>query len=91
VTTGRLAMRLDDMTDLDRFVDGFPHDVFVLVRREAPVWFHRPTAHTPGGEGFWVVSTHAECLAALGGLTSPARDGLLLPQLVCRHGCDHDP
>jgi cytochrome P450 len=59
-------MRLDDidLTDLDRFLDGFPHDVFAHLRREAPVWFHPPTAHTPGGEGFWVVSTHAECLAA---------------------------
>jgi len=32
-------MRLDDidLTDLDRFVDGFPHDVFAHLRREAPV------------------------------------------------------
>ena len=53
-----------DLTDLDRFVDGFPHEVFAFLRREAPVWFHPPTVHTPGGEGFWVVSTHADCLAA---------------------------
>jgi hypothetical protein len=47
-------MRLDDidLTDLDRFVDGFPHDVLAHLRREAPVWFHPPTPHTPGGEGF---------------------------------------
>ncbi len=53
-----------DLTDLDRFADGFPHDVFTRLRREAPVWFHPPTAHTPGDEGFWVVSRHADCLAA---------------------------
>ena len=76
-------MRVDDidLTDLDRFVDGFPHDVFTFLRREAPVWFHPPTAHTPGGEGFWVVSTHAECLAAAADAatfssdTGPGRDG----------------
>ncbi len=52
-----------DLTDLDRFTAGFPHDVFTRLRREAPVWFHPPTAHTPGGEGFWVVSRHADVVA----------------------------
>ena len=49
-----------DLTDLDRFAAGFPHDVFTRLRREAPVWFHPPTAHTPDGEGFWVVSRYAD-------------------------------
>jgi len=53
-----------DLTDLDRFADGFPHAVFTALRREAPVWFHPPTAHTPGGEGFWVLSRYAEVQAA---------------------------
>lgn len=53
-----------DLTDLDRFARGFPHDVFALLRREAPVWFHRPTAHTPGGEGFWVLSRYEDIAAA---------------------------
>ncbi len=52
-----------DLTDLDRFAHGFPHDVFTRLRREAPVWFHPPTPHTPGGEGFWVVSRYADVLA----------------------------
>ncbi len=52
-----------DLTDLDRFASGFPHDVFTRLRREAPVWFHPPTPHTPGGEGFWVVSRHADVVA----------------------------
>jgi cytochrome P450 len=47
-----------DLTDLDLFRDGFPDDVFTLLRAEAPVWWHRPTRHTPDGVGFWVVSTH---------------------------------
>ena len=49
-----------DLTDLDHFADGFPHHLFALHRREAPVYWHEPTAHTPGGEGFWSVATHAE-------------------------------
>lgn len=70
-----------DLTDLDRFVDGFPHDVFTRLRRDAPVWFHPPTDHTPDGEGFWVVSRHADCVAAASAKalfsseTGPGRDG----------------
>ena len=51
-----------DLTDLDNFAAGFPHDIFVLHRREAPVLWHAPTVHTPDGEGFWSVATHAETL-----------------------------
>ena len=51
-----------DLTDLDNFADGFPHDVFARHRREAPVWWHEPTEHTPDGEGFWSVATYAEVL-----------------------------
>lgn len=55
-----------DLTDLDRFTHGFPHDLFTRLRRDAPVWFHPATAHTPGGEGFWVLTRHADVLAAGG-------------------------
>jgi cytochrome P450 len=60
-------MELDqiDLTDLELFTDGFPHEVFGLLRREAPVWWHDPTEHTPDGEGFWVLSGHAGVLAAV--------------------------
>ena len=34
-------------------------------RREAPVYWHEPTEHTPDGEGFWSVATYAETLAVL--------------------------
>ena len=54
-----------DLTDLDNFADGFPHDVFVEHRRVAPVLWHPPTAHTPDGEGFWSVATHAETQAVV--------------------------
>jgi cytochrome P450 len=54
-----------DLTDLDQFANGFPHDLFTRLRRAAPVWWHAPTAHTPDAEGFWSVHTHAECLAVI--------------------------
>ncbi|MCV7171801.1 cytochrome P450 [Mycobacterium manitobense] len=54
-----------DLTDLDNFADGFPHHLFAVHRREAPVYWHEPTEHTPDGEGFWSVATHAETLAVL--------------------------
>ena len=56
---------LVDLVDLDRFARGFPHDVFARLRAEAPVWWHPPHPKAPGGEGFWVVSRHAETLAVL--------------------------
>lgn len=54
-----------DFTDLDNFADGFPHPLFAIHRREAPVFWHEPTENTPDGEGFWSVATHAETLAVL--------------------------
>src|ERR671936_2710020 len=49
-----------DLTDLDNFTDGFPHQLFARHRYEAPVWWHTPTEHTPDGEGFWSVATYDE-------------------------------
>ena len=54
-----------DFTDLDNFAAGFPHDLFAVHRRDAPVYWHEPTAHTPDGEGFWSVATYDEVLAVL--------------------------
>ncbi|MDT5313364.1 MAG: hypothetical protein QOE74_2384 [Mycobacterium sp.] len=54
-----------DFTDLDNFAAGFPHDLFAVHRREAPVYWHQPTEHTPDGEGFWSVATYAESLVVL--------------------------
>jgi cytochrome P450 len=60
-------MALDgiDLTDLDRFADGFPHAMFTELRRTAPVWWQAPTGHTPGGEGFWAITGHAPLLAVV--------------------------
>ena len=54
-----------DLTDLDNFAHGFPHDLFARHRAEAPVFWHEPTEHTPDGEGFWSVATHADVLHVL--------------------------
>lgn len=47
-----------DLSDGQSFANGFPHDFFRHLRGEAPVFWHEPTARTPGGEGFWVVSRY---------------------------------
>ena len=49
VTTSTLAV---DLTDLDTFVRGVPHDQFDLLRAEAPVYFHPETE----GAGFWCIT-----------------------------------
>lgn len=54
-----------DLTDLDNFAAGFPHELFTRHREHAPVYWHDPTENTPDGEGFWSVATHAETLAVL--------------------------
>jgi cytochrome P450 len=63
VTSVAGALAGIDFTDLDNFADGFPHALFAVHRREAPVYWHEPTANTPDNEGFWSVATHAETLA----------------------------
>ena len=54
-----------DLTDLDLFAGGFPHEVFAQLRRRAPVWWHEPTAQTPDGVGFWVLSGYEPVMAAV--------------------------
>jgi cytochrome P450 len=54
-----------DFTDLDNFASGFPHDLFAIHRRDAPVFWHHPTEHTPDGEGFWSIASYTEILAVL--------------------------
>ncbi len=59
------ALQGIDFTDLDNFANGFPHELFAVHRREAPVYWHEPTDNTPDGEGFWSVATYAETLEVL--------------------------
>ncbi|KZS75662.1 cytochrome [Mycobacterium kansasii] len=65
--TQPVAVRLPgvDLTDPRNFTLGFPHHLFAAHRRQAPVFWHEPTGHTPDAEGFWSVATYAEVLAVL--------------------------
>jgi len=54
-----------DLSDNATFAQGFPHDHFTWVRRHAPVYWHEPTARTPDGEGFWVMSRHEDAMAIM--------------------------
>ena len=47
-----------DLSNGQSFAQGFPHAFFRHLRAEEPVFWHEPTEHTPGGEGFWVVSRY---------------------------------
>ena len=60
-----MATPLVDLSDGHSFEEGFPHEFFSWLRREAPIYWHEPTERTPDGEGFWVVSRHAETMAVL--------------------------
>jgi len=55
-----------DLTDYALYRQGFPHDVFTRLRREAPVWCHPESdpGNTIGGRPFWVLSRHADVQAA---------------------------
>ena len=63
--SARAGLAAVDLTDLDNFDSGFPHEIFELHRRESPVWRHEATAHTPDGEAFWSVATYEEVLQVL--------------------------
>ncbi|MEU9479445.1 cytochrome P450 [Streptomyces sp. NPDC048191] len=52
-----------DLSDQDRFGDGFPHEVFARLRRDAPVLLH-PPGRTRDGENFWVLSRYADVVEA---------------------------
>ncbi|MFC4034841.1 cytochrome P450 [Streptomyces polygonati] len=52
-----------DLADQSRYAAGVPYDVFARLRREAPVLFH-PGGSTADGDGFWVLTRHADIVAA---------------------------
>jgi cytochrome P450 len=54
------AVAAIDLTDLDRWVEGPPHDWFALLRREAPVFWQDERE----GRGFWSLTRYDDVLAA---------------------------
>jgi cholest-4-en-3-one 26-monooxygenase len=53
------TMTLEDvnLADPGNFVAAVPHDMFEVLRREAPVWFHPGTDEV---EGFWCIVKYAD-------------------------------
>ncbi len=49
-----------DLSDGRAFAKGFPHAYFTWLRDNAPVFWHEPTAVSPDGEGFWVVTRYED-------------------------------
>lgn len=49
-----------DLTDLDLFAEGIPHEAFQALRDEAPVFWND---ETDGNRGFWSVTRHADVWA----------------------------
>ncbi|HEY7197027.1 MAG TPA: cytochrome P450 [Gaiellaceae bacterium] len=49
-----------DLTDLDRWAQGVPHEWFELLRREAPVFWQEERR----GRGFWSLTRYDDVLAA---------------------------
>jgi len=51
-----------DVFSPDLYVEGPPHEAFKVLRREAPVFFHKepadPRTSRPEGPGFWVLSKY---------------------------------
>jgi cholest-4-en-3-one 26-monooxygenase len=65
-----------DLTNLDLFEERVPHEMFAVLRREAPVFWHE----TNGGPGFWAITKYRDLKAVS---TNPAlfssqRQGTLL-------------
>lgn len=48
-----------DLVDPDRFVSGVPHEMYEVLRKEAPVYWH-PRAEGPG---FWALTKHDDVVA----------------------------
>jgi cytochrome P450 len=55
-----------DLTQSEKFRQGFPHEIFTRLREQAPVYWHEaPEDPVPtNGEGFWVLSRYHDIQAA---------------------------
>jgi cytochrome P450 len=65
MTTPMSSIDALDLSDGRTFANGFPHAHFTWSRAEAPVYWHEPTEHSPGGEGFWVMTRHEDAKAVM--------------------------
>jgi cytochrome P450 len=55
-----------DLSDVSLYRDGFPHDLFRALRRDAPVFWQTFPEHLEGDHdpGFWVLTRHEDVQAA---------------------------
>ena len=60
VFAGPMELAQIDLTDYGLYRQGFPHQVFTTLRREAPVWRHPQTEMLRQADvpSFWVISHH---------------------------------
>jgi cholest-4-en-3-one 26-monooxygenase len=65
-----------DLTNLDIFEQRVPHEMFALLRREAPVYWHEKN----GGPGFWAITRYRDlkAISTNPGVFSSERQGTLL-------------
>ena len=49
-------IQIPDVSHPDTFADGFPHEIFRELRREAPVHWH--DGNYLGGDGYWILSRY---------------------------------
>ena len=59
-TTAATSLADIDLTNLDRWVEGPPHDWFTLLRREAPAFWQDERE----GRGFWSLTRYDDVVAA---------------------------
>jgi len=89
-----------DLTEAALYRNGFPHETFTTLRREAPVWWQAvPEGVTEcADEGFWVLSKHhdiqaanrdTELFSALDGPSLVHRPEMHGTMLVSMDGRDH--
>ena len=71
-----MQIRGVNLTDPDIFEQGVPHEMFRVLRREAPVYWHD---EPDGGKGFWAVTKYHDLkyVSKNPGLFSSARQGTL--------------
>ena len=71
-----MQIRGVNLTDPDIFQQGVPHEMFRVLRREAPVYWHEE----PDGPGFWAITKYHDLkwVSKNPGLFSSARQGTLL-------------
>jgi cytochrome P450 len=59
-TAAEASLDSIDLTDLDRWAEGVPHEWFALLREEEPVFWQAER----GGRGFWSLTRYDDVLAA---------------------------